>query len=84
MENMQGPSQMEILWFKFRLDGKMMLQIYKKFYSSSDKSLDFLTQLVLQVSVAWVTARLKHVPLKKKITIKSHMSNTSRCHCIYI
>lgn len=84
MENMQGLSQMEILRFKFRLDGNMMLQIYKKFYLSSDRSLYFLTQLVLQVSVTRVTVWLKHVPLKKKITIKFDMDNPSRFHCIYI
>lgn len=57
---------MEIPGFKSKLDGKIMLQIYKKFYSSSARSLGFLTQLVLQFSVALVTAQFKHVFLKKK------------------
>jgi len=62
----------------------MMFQIYKNFYSYSDRSLNFLTQLVLQLSVAWVTAQLKSVPLEKKVTVKSDMGNTSMFHCIYI
>lgn len=57
---------MEIPGFKSKLDGKIMLQIYKKFYSSSARSLSFLTQLVLQFSVALVTAQFKHVFLEKK------------------
>lgn len=84
MENMQGLSQMEILRFKLRLDGKMMLLIYQKYYSSSDRSLNFLTQLVLQVSVAWVTALLKYVPRKRMIPVKSDIGDTSSFHCTYI
>lgn len=55
-----------------------MLQIYKKFYSSSDRRLGFLTQLFLQVTVAWVTVWLTHAPLKLlNLTWATHLNFTA-------
>lgn len=46
MESVCVLSQVVILILKFRLDGKMMFHIYKKAYSSSDRRVNVLTQLV--------------------------------------
>lgn len=84
MEDVKDLSQMEILRFKFLLDGKMMLQIYKNPINPLKGVLIFwLSSFCRSVLPGLQYSSSIHFK-KKKIIFKSDMGNSSRFHCIYI